>query len=680
MRRTFLAIVLLFIASICAYGQTSTTTVSALKFNGRSSPPSLSTTTTGTLYYDLTTHTMLLSFHGGAYATLPNSVTGVFSTSVSSPLYTASSGVVIKPGTDSATAIQLQNTAGAPILSAGWIPGGSSVTTFDTFDVGINTQSSTQLSVVESHNFYAVPHYEMFNHAASNGRAAEIAFFRSGGTQGSPSAVTTGMKLGSVYYGGYDASGTAGDSSLYLSYFGSAIIQALATENWSSTAHGTKIDVLTTSNQTTGETTALEINQDLSSSFSGAVSVTIAQPASVATSPGTNAPVAFNVNGTTGGNTTITTTGIGGQGSNLTPKTGNGGQATAATTSSTGGQGGDGGPTTGNGGAASVSGSGTNGGGRGGNWTYTIGNGGAASGTSAGATGGGGGTWAVTGGTGGAATGTGTNNGGAGTTENITAGTGGNSSGGSTNNGGNGGSINLKAAPGGTGATLAGTPGDITFSTSSGTGAASDRGRWRGTTSNLEIVSGSNVDFSSTTASNGTVDLGIHRNGVGILEIDNGTAGTFRDLQARNVLLSQTVTNYNGVATAGGGVAAILGFTSQKAETGSADANVLTVTPPAAAGTYRVSVVVSVSSATSGVISWTLTYKDSNANTQTAVAQQIFQQGTAAPNTTFTTSAAGNYYGNVLIDVDNSATAIVVKWVGGGTTAAKMTASIQRLN
>ena len=123
----------------------------------------------------------------------------------------------------------------------------------------------------------------------------------------------------------------------------------------------------------------------------------------------------------------------------------------------------------------------------------------------------------------------------------------------------------------------------------------------------------------------------------------------------------------------------VAGSTSQKAETASADANVLTFTPPATAGTYRVSVAISVASATSGVISWTLSYTDSNGNAQANVAQQLFQMTTAAPNTTFTTSAAGNYYGSVVIDINNAAANIIVKWVGGGTTSAKMSALVERL-
>src|SRR5581483_8715919 len=139
-------------------------------------------------------------------------------------------------------------------------------------------------------------------------------------------------------------------------------------------------------------------------------------------------------------------------------------------------------------------------------------------------------------------------------------------------------------------------------------------------------------------------------------------------------------TKINNLSTAGEGAPIILGLTSQKAETGSADANVLTVTPAAAVGNYRVCTAISVASATSGVISWTLSWTDSNGNAQSNIAQQIFQMGTAAPNTTFTTSAAGNYYGCAMIDVNNGAANIVVKWVGGGTTSAKMTASVERLN
>lgn len=142
---------------------------------------------------------------------------------------------------------------------------------------------------------------------------------------------------------------------------------------------------------------------------------------------------------------------------------------------------------------------------------------------------------------------------------------------------------------------------------------------------------------------------------------------------------SSTVTNYNSVATAGIGVVPVYGATSQKSETASADTNVLTFTPPAAAGTYRACFTASVSSATSGVIGWTLSWTDSNGNAQSNIAQSLFQQGTAAPALTFTVNAAGNYQSCSQIDVNNAAANIVVKWVGGGTTAAKVSATIERM-
>lgn len=119
--------------------------------------------------------------------------------------------------------------------------------------------------------------------------------------------------------------------------------------------------------------------------------------------------------------------------------------------------------------------------------------------------------------------------------------------------------------------------------------------------------------------------------------------------------------------------------TSQKSETGSVDASVLAFTPSAAAGTYRVCFDASVSSATSGVIAWTLSWTDSNGNAQSNVQEPLFQQGTAAPALTFTTSAAGNYWACSTIEVNNAAAAVTAKWVGGGTTAAKVTVTVERV-
>jgi hypothetical protein len=144
---------------------------------------------------------------------------------------------------------------------------------------------------------------------------------------------------------------------------------------------------------------------------------------------------------------------------------------------------------------------------------------------------------------------------------------------------------------------------------------------------------------------------------------------------------ASTTDVFFGGATGLARVRGLLGAsaTVQKNETTSADANVLTYTPVAAVGMYRACVVISVSAATSGVIAWTLSWTDSNGNAQSNIAQDLIQDGTAAPATTFTVSAAGNYHFCREFDVNNAAASVVIKWVGGGTTTAKMSASVERI-
>jgi hypothetical protein len=144
-------------------------------------------------------------------------------------------------------------------------------------------------------------------------------------------------------------------------------------------------------------------------------------------------------------------------------------------------------------------------------------------------------------------------------------------------------------------------------------------------------------------------------------------------------VVGTTITSYNGSSTAGNGVAAILAATSQKSETG-ADASVLSFTPPAVAGSYRVRFVMSVSAANAATLGWTITYTDSNGNAQTPTNLALNQTGSAPAALTFTTSSAGNYYGAVDIDINNSATAIVVKLTFSGTSfAAKVSSTIARI-
>ncbi len=122
-----------------------------------------------------------------------------------------------------------------------------------------------------------------------------------------------------------------------------------------------------------------------------------------------------------------------------------------------------------------------------------------------------------------------------------------------------------------------------------------------------------------------------------------------------------------------------VGSTLQRSESG-VDTNVLTVTPAAVAGSYRIRFVLSLSAANAATLGWTATWTDSNGNAQTPTNLALYQTGVAAPALTFTTSAAGDYYGQADIDVNNAATAIIVKLTFTGTSfTGKVSANIERL-
>src|SRR6185312_7705168 len=108
------------------------------------------------------------------------------------------------------------------------------------------------------------------------------------------------------------------------------------------------------------------------------------------------------------------------------------------------------------------------------------------------------------------------------------------------------------------------------------------------------------------------------------------------------------ITRYGTIATAGIGLVPVYASTKQKSETG-ADTNVLTYTPPAVAGTYLVNIA-------------------------------ITKVGTAAPALTFSAAANDAYECDCPIEIDNSATNIVVKTTFSGTSIAyKISAAILQL-
>ena len=131
-----------------------------------------------------------------------------------------------------------------------------------------------------------------------------------------------------------------------------------------------------------------------------------------------------------------------------------------------------------------------------------------------------------------------------------------------------------------------------------------------------------------------------------MLLVENNGCG-FTNLAGQAFLCANSVTHEFSAATGGSSSLGMLvrsqpGATSQKTEP-AADTNVPTFTPQAAAGTYRLRFVISVSAASAATLGWTATWTDSNGNAQTPTNLSLVQSGTAAPPFTFTTSAAGNY-------------------------------------
>lgn len=168
----------------------------------------------------------------------------------------------------------------------------------------------------------------------------------------------------------------------------------------------------------------------------------------------------------------------------------------------------------------------------------------------------------------------------------------------------------------------------------------------------------------------------------GILIDAAPTAGTKWAIKAtgpENYSFGGKIGVYNGITTAGNGVPSVYAVTSQKSES-AADTNVLTLTPPASAGMYRLSFVLDVSAATAATLGWTATWKDSNGNAQAPTNLSLEQSGIGAPALTFVLAASGVLYGFAVISVDNSATNIVIKLTFTGTSfTAKASAAIERI-
>ena len=140
-------------------------------------------------------------------------------------------------------------------------------------------------------------------------------------------------------------------------------------------------------------------------------------------------------------------------------------------------------------------------------------------------------------------------------------------------------------------------------------------------------------------------------------------------------------TRYNNVATAGLGVPAIYASYTSASLT-AAVTNAVNYTPPATAGTYRLSIIVDVSTATTHSFTANLAYKNAAGTAITESCDFILQ--TLATGTVTKDVAAANgvkrYVANEVFAIDNSATAITLSTVGTFTTVTyRMAAILEQL-
>lgn len=101
----------------------------------------------------------------------------------------------------------------------------------------------------------------------SFGAIAAFTVARANGTGATPTAIVSGDQLGGFNSYGYRTSGGAAYSGP------SSSVQSFATENWTSTANGTKIVLATTPNTSTTLTTGLTIDQDQSVAMAGRATI-----------------------------------------------------------------------------------------------------------------------------------------------------------------------------------------------------------------------------------------------------------------------------------------------------------------------------------------------------------------------------------------------------------------------
>ncbi len=126
-----------------------------------------------------------------------------------------------------------------------------------------------------------------------------------------------------------------------------------------------------------------------------------------------------------------------------------------------------------------------------------------------------------------------------------------------------------------------------------------------------------------------------------------------------------------GIATTGTGPGVSAVFAGPPASTGltGASINFIDYTPPAAAGRYRISWAIDTTTATTDSFTVVVTWKNATGTARSQNSGGFDKNGSALVAGAITSAiGAGAYYGSMMIDIDNSATAITLSTAGTFTT------------
>ncbi len=153
----------------------------------------------------------------------------------------------------------------------------------------------------------------------------------------------------------------------------------------------------------------------------------------------------------------------------------------------------------------------------------------------------------------------------------------------------------------------------------------------------------------------------------GVLALVTSSAG---------LTVSKVIGSYNGIATAGYGVAPVQASAKLTAIS-TTQSSIATVTPPAAASTFRVNIAHATTSGTNtGNVTYTITFTNAAGVSATVTVSMMKNDGSVS---TTPTGASTTWSGTAILSTDNSAGAITVVGTVSGTVACDINATIEQL-